>query len=869
VGKRVRTFLFTDLESSTRAWMQDEAAMAAALGRHDTILRSVVEGHGGVLLKHTGDGVLAVFDDPLRAVEAAVAGQRALRADPDGDRLLRARMGVHTGASEERGGDHFGPTLNRAARIMAAAHGGQVLVSAAVASILGDAVPTEDLGDHRLRDLLEPERLHQVVVDDAGVYPPLRSLNAADHNLPPQRTRLIGREDDVATVCELLRSSPLVTLTGVGGVGKTRLALEVAARELEHRDGAVFVDLAPLADPAKVPAALAVGLGLPASEGGDDLEPVLRPLATRSMVVVLDNCEHLLDASADLVEAILDSCPGTVVLATSREPLGIDAEQVWRVPSLAGASAAVELFVDRATSVRVDFVLDDDSTATVVDICTQLDGIPLAIELAAARVSHLSVADIDERLGDRFRLLSGGRRRARQRHQTLQAALDWSHDLLDEPERVVLRRAAVFSGGFTLDALEHVVGESETGGRGVLDVLGSLVDRSLLVPQRGEATARRYSLLETVRLYALDRLAEAGEAGEARWRHVEWVRDWLGRPELLSIRSARSQLRADERDNVLAALDWVDGSGEMAELGRLVTDAYAVLGDGVWVDDQWRFFGRDDVEAALTGEERARYLVASGSTANALGDFPRQAELAARARESEVGGQAWRSATLLLANATSLVDADRARRLYDELLPTVPRDDPVELGWAYARSADPSIMSGDLEAGARRLDEAEQLSGMADLDYGFPHFLLGRMDRARDAANRMRSNDSEVLIMYRAPLLDGLIAAAEGRFDDAACDLVAAGRMIERYPIRLVDHDVLNAFAALAHHRGDDAHASRLLATVANSPVWARSPAMYALHVRYRRLVRARLSADEVARIRAETRGATVPDALRAELDRH
>lgn len=864
----MRTFLFTDLEGSTERWLQDEQAMAAALDRHDAILRSVAEAAEGAVLKHTGDGMVLVFQDPLRAVEAATAAQRGLRADPDGDRLLRARMGLHTGPCTERDGDYFGPTLNRTARIMGAAHGGQVLVSAAAASLVGDRVELLDLGPHRLRDLLEPERLHQVVVDDAGAYPPVRSLDAFDHNLPPQRTRLVGRDADVGTVRDLLAASRLVTLAGVGGVGKTRLALEVAARELDARDGVVFVDLAPVADPDLVPTALASAAGMPPSEAGADLAPLVRLFGSRSMLVVLDNCEHLLDACGDLAELLLDECAATAILTTSREPLGVEAERVWRVPSLTDPAAAVELFVDRATAAGVQLPLDARTEATIADICGHLDGIPLAIELAAARTPHLSLDDIAARLEERFRFLTGGRRRSRQRHQTLQAALDWSHDLLDDAERTVLRRAAVFTGGFTLDALASVVCEDLPGRRPLLDVLASLVDRSLVVAGPVDGDAARYTMLETVRLYGLDRLTEAGEAAELRHRHVAWVRGWVGSPTSISILVPPTAERRVERDNVVAALDWLADCGDLHGLGRLAADAQSRLGDALWVDDGWRYFGRADVEAALEGRDLARYLVGGAATANAVGDFRRQAEIAERARAAEDGSPEWRNATLLLANALAVFEPSRSAALYDELLSTLPAGDAEARAFALARSADPALMTEDLEEGARLLDESERVGGLADLDLGFPHLLLGRLDRVRDAAASLRVQHLRPMLGYRAPLLEGLLAAVEGRSDDAAAALIEAAHHIERFPIRLVDHDVLNGFAVLAHHEGDHRRAAALLAVVATGPVWARSPGVYALHMHYRRLVRATLDREEIRRIRGEVLGTSVPAALAEEVAR-
>ncbi len=411
MDRRALTFLFTDLEASTRHWQEDEEGMSGAVARHDLILREVVTNAGGRVLKHMGDGVVAVFEDPRSAAEAAVAAQRRLRSDPDAAHLLRARMGLHAGVCTERDGDFFGPTLNRAARIMSAGHGGQILASSTVTEALGDAFPLLDLGRHRLRDLLDPEPLHQVVVDDIGAYPPLRSLDAFDHNLPAQRTRLVGREDDVAAVRELLATAKLVSLVGMGGVGKTRLALEVAAQELDHRAGAIFVDLAPVLAPEQVAGALASAAGLPPEQSTEESAAVFRLLVGRPMLVVLDNCEHLVEACAELAEAVLDRCPQTSLLVTSREPLGVDAERVWRVPSLPAATSAAELFRDRAAAAGGNLPDDADTDQLLTELCERLDGIPLAIELAASRTAHLSLAELADRLEQRFQLLTGGTRR--------------------------------------------------------------------------------------------------------------------------------------------------------------------------------------------------------------------------------------------------------------------------------------------------------------------------------------------------------------------------------------------------------------------------------------------------------------------------
>ncbi|MFL6206454.1 MAG: ATP-binding protein [Acidimicrobiales bacterium] len=862
--QRVVTVLFTDLEHSTRRWLEDEDAMGAALARHDAILRAAVAARGGDVLKHTGDGMLAVFDDPLPAAEAAISAQRTLRADPDGDHRLRTRMALHTGPCTERDGDLFGPTLNRASRILAAAHGGQVVASSPVADAVQAHVPIVDLGLHRLRDLLEPEVLHQVVVDDVGAYPPLRSLDSFDHNLPAQRTRLIGREADVATVRRLLSEHRLVTLTGIGGVGKTRLALEVAAQELDDRAGAVFADLAPVASGDDVVGVVASSAGLPSG----DPEAVMRLFASRPMLLLLDNCEHVLDACADLAEAILDRCPTTVILSTSREPLGIDAERVWRVPSLTEPDAARDLFMDRARAVGAE--LDDGpiTDALVADVCERLDGIPLAIELAASRTSHLSLADLAARLQERFQLLTGGHRRSQPRHQTLRAMLDWSHDLLDEDERRLLRRSSVFVGGFGLAGLEAVAGSD---GQNVLDDLASLVHRSLVTVVPTPGGANRYRLLETVRLYALDRLAEAGELSTIRDRHASWVRSLLVTDNPGWAQGPPVPDAVPERENILAAIEWVETSGDLADLGRLATAALITLGVSAWTDDGWPHFDRPEVEAVLTGEDLARYLIAGAAGANTLGDLPHQAQLAERARGvAERGGAIWRLATAALANALSVTDPRRSAELSDELLSSIPGDRPAELGQALARAADAALMTLDLDEGARCLEAAAD-AGHVDADLGVPELLLGRVPEARRAVDRLERlhGDAVAWAGYRVPLLAGLIDAVDGWPDAAVAHLVDAARLAERLPLRLVEHDVLNGFAVLDHHLGDHTRAAWLLAVVSAGPMWGRTPGMFALHVHYRRLVRAHVTSDEIAALRARAQGTTVMAVLHEEIARH
>ena len=510
------TFLFTDIEGSTARWESDAEAMRDALVEHDELLGRQIESHGGWVFKHTGDGMCAAFSTPAAAVEAAIAAQRALG--------LPVRMGIATGEAEPRADDYFGPVLNRVARVMAAGHGGQVLVAESTA-VLVDDVELVDLGERRLRDLSGPQRVFQVVAPGLGVeFAPLRTLDSVPGNLPLQATSFVGREREVAAIAESVRERRLVTLIGVGGVGKTRLALQVAAELAEEFvDGVWLIELAEVGDPGAVPDAVATALGLTPQPAMSITDGVVQSLADRRALVVLDNCEHVLDAAADLVEAVLTGSSVVKVLITSREGMRIPAEHVWSVPSLdvrpGLGSEAVGLFVERAQAVDSRFTISDENDASaVVEICERLDGIALAIELAAARMVSMTPAEVCDRLSDRFRLLAGGRR-GLERHQTLRHAVQWSYELLDDHERVVLNRCAVFAGGFDLQAAVAVAGAKDIDEYQMLDLLDSLVRKSLLTVSR-EHGHTRYAMLETIRQFAEDQLAAAGQAASVRDRHA-------------------------------------------------------------------------------------------------------------------------------------------------------------------------------------------------------------------------------------------------------------------------------------------------------------------------------------------------------------
>jgi predicted ATPase/class 3 adenylate cyclase len=570
------TFLFTDIEGSTRLWEEHRDAMHEALARHDELLRDTIERHGGYVVKTTGDGVHAAFGTAEAGLAAAVDAQRDLDSaawplpDP-----LRVRMGLHTGAASLRDGDYFGASLNRAARLMGVAHGGQIVCSEATADLardtVTDGVTLADLGEHRLRDLSRAERVFQVCAPGlAREFAALTSIDAFPTNLPLQVSSFIGREREIERTVDTLAESRVVTLTGVGGVGKTRLAYQVAAHALpDYREGAWLVELAAVRDPDGVVDAFASVFGVTARAGQSVEQSLIEFLGTKQLLLVVDNCEHVLDAVADLVEEIGRSCPGAVVLATSREALVLDGERILGVPALGapdaeadlaviGASDAVQLFVDRARAADADFALTADNASAVASVCRRLDGVPLAIELAAAKVDVMTPAELLSALDRRFDVLAGGRRRAVKRQQTLRATIDWSYDLLDEPHQRLLARLAVFAGGCTREGAEAVcAGDPLTSGA-VFGLLTDLVKQSLVDADRDDRDTR-YRLLETIREYGEERLVEHDEAFVLRDRHAHHFADYALRchdgqwgPEQIAW---GTRMTADA-DNILSAFDY-------------------------------------------------------------------------------------------------------------------------------------------------------------------------------------------------------------------------------------------------------------------------------------------------------------------------
>jgi predicted ATPase/class 3 adenylate cyclase len=583
------TLLFTDIEGSTQHWEERRAAMPEALRRHDELLRTAIEAHGGHVFKTMGDGFCAAFARASDGIAAAVDAQRALATEDWGVvGGLAVRMALHSGATDERAGDYFGPPVNRVARLLATAHGGQVVVSGATAYLVRGLMPEQtelrDLGEHQLKDLVEREQIWQLVAPELPeTFPPLRSLDALPNNLPRQVTPLIGRDGILAEIEPLVLEQALVTLVGTGGIGKTRVALQAGADLLDaSADGVWFIELAELNEAALIANTIAATLGLREQPNRSLLDVLLQYLRPRHLLLILDNCEHLIEEVAKIADAILHAAPQARILATSREPLRITAEHIYRVPSLAVPSdnsltsdqaqqyGAIALFAERARASDAKFALTDETSTIVADICRRLDGIALAIELAAARVRVLPPRQLAQKLDERFRVLTGGSRTALPRQQTMRALIDWSHDLLSEQEQRLFRRLAIFVGGWMLEAPEAVCTDGTLDVLDVIDLLSSLVDKSLVV---AEAETARYGFLESTRTFALEKLAQSGEREALLYRHAQWAAD-LGDRAYEGLWTTPALQRHTQFDpdfeNARSAIDWALSHDEILLAARIL-----------------------------------------------------------------------------------------------------------------------------------------------------------------------------------------------------------------------------------------------------------------------------------------------------------
>lgn len=635
------TLLFTDIEGSTRFWETYPDAMRLSLARHDDLMRSAIVESGGFIFKTVGDAFCAAFSTAREAVDAAISIQMAMAAEPWPDVTpIRVRVGLHTGAVESRDRDYFGPPVNRVARLLATAHGGQSLLSRATCELVRDTLPEgvtlKDLGAHQLKDLTRPEQIFQLLHGDLeSEFPPLRSLSNRPNNLPLQLTSFVGREAEIERIVASFEGSRLVTLTGSGGAGKTRLAIQVGADMLEaFPDGAWFVELAATGSEEGLARAVGKVLGVPDERDQPMMDAIAERIGDKQMILILDNCEHLIAGCARLADFLLRSCSRLKLLATSREALAISGETAFRVPPLALPErtsshtissltqfAAVRLFIDRAEQVNSGFTVTNENAPAVASVCCRLDGIPLAIELAAARTRVLTVEQIEARLDQRFSLLTAGSRVALPRQQTLRALIDWSYDLLQPIEKVVLQRLAVFSGGWTLDAAESVCADESVDRWEVSESVLSLAEKSLVVTQE-LAGAHRYALLESIREYALEHLVASGSQSITERRHQDYFVDLA--------REAYTGLRASDQRSWLDRLD-LDHDNFRAALRRDTAGerSLAIVGClwWYWYSRGHLTEGRSWLDSALEKSEgadpllRARALNGAGVLAEYQGDY--------------------------------------------------------------------------------------------------------------------------------------------------------------------------------------------------------------------------------------------------------
>jgi len=908
------TFLFTDVEGSTRLVRAlGDDRWAALLQTHRELLRTAISANGGREVGTQGDALFAVFTNPLDASAAAVAAQRALEAHawPEGSRV-RVRMGLHSGEAVAHGDNYVGKEVHRASRICDVGHGGQIVVSERTAALVRAGLPSEValtwLGEHRLKDMGDAEPLFQLTTPQLpSQFPRLRSLDAPS-SLPAFRSSFIGRVSELEDVGRLIREERLVTLTGIGGSGKTRIAIEAGARALtDFSDGVFFVDLAPLSDAdllaQTVAAACSSTIGdiLRGEFGGPIEDRLVNALTTRSPLLIIDNCEHLIDAVAGLLDRMLVECPNLAVLATSREALGIDGEHVVPVPSLTIPSDAtdpeavrhadaVQLFLERAQAQKPTFALTGDNLEAVVEICRRLDGIPLAIELAATRIAHLSARQIADRLEDRFRLLAGGRRRI-QRQQTLGATLDWSYDLLGEPERVMLRRLAVFAGGFTLEAVESIAGGDGIAEGAGVDLLGALVGKSLVVAGDDAVGEIHYQLLETVRMYAADKLTASGEAERMRTRHRDWYLAWLESIPLERLAASPKALEATamEIDNLRAAADWSASSDESGHLARIAAHLRSYWASGPYREGRRWLYQALSATERLSVEQRLRcHSAIAGLAGTGLEreEGRKQATLAIELADGRpscflalaLGIRGF--LTSILASAPGMPETLTADARRDCRAAIETARNGLHEEWivqATSWSAMTELTFGDAEAAAARFGEVAAIIA----EYDEPHalleqtlaglavaqHLLGHDAAALGAAIDLlalahhRTNTNTFTNLYHAEVVPALVVGGQ---HEVASDVLREqiGR-VRRAGIPLAENHVLGIAAVREHLLGRHDRAGRLMSAsrtiggAKGTEIPFRTPANVSLYRHYRPAIRAALGQQEARKARDE--GALMP----------
>lgn len=782
------TFLFTDIEGSTHLWEQSADAMRVAMARHDALIESCVAQNSGAIVRPRGEGDsrFAVFPCARDAIVAAAAIQRAIFAEEWTTPLpLRVRVALHTGEADLRDGDYYGTAVNRCARLRGAAHGGQTLVSQITYDLVHNLLPTEitlrDLGKHRLKDLKTLEHIYQLVIEGLPAeFPRLETLAASSTNLPIQLTSFVGREKEMTYVKEILSTTRLLTLIGVGGSGKTRLALQVAGDVIERfPNGVWLVELASLSDPLLVTEQVASVFGLREFSDYPALNIVRDYLRSKKVLLILDNCEHLIQAVAQLSQALLNACPDLTILATSREPMDIIGESTFRVPALAvpdltdvvsggdyiqsaATCESIQLFLERATVIQPDFHLTLDNVAAVAQICQRLDGMPLAIELAAARVNTLSVKQIAERLDDRFRLLTGGSRTALPRHQRLRTCIDWSYDLLSESERSLLRRLSVFVGSWSLQAAEHVCAGDGIEQADILDLSNYLVNKSLVIVQL-HADETRYQMLDTIREYAREKMVESGDAQRMRHCHLEYFMT-LAEKAGIQLRTREQLIGLEllklEYDNLRAALDWAT-QGDDSETGLRLASALAWF----WCLRGDLNEGRDLLERMLkidatlhspSSSARAKVLNSAAYIAWRQGAYDRAAILSAQSQAlcEELGdrlGLAWSMYNQGLI-AQFQGDLDRAIAIFEQCQSSFRESNHT---WGIAMSLDSLgeiwCSHGDSDRAAMAFEGSLALFRETGDRWGIAHVLcnLGVTESFRGNSQYATALLEEGLELYR------------------------------------------------------------------------------------------------------------------------
>jgi len=842
------TFLFSDIEGSTQRWETNREAMKAALARHEQLMTTAIERRGGYVFKIVGDAFCAAFPTAPDAVRAALDAQLALAKEDfssvDG---LRVRMGLHTGYAEERDADYFGPAVNRVSRLTSIGHGGQILLSGVTRELAHADLPAGaeliDLGSHRLSDLSEPEQVWHLTIEGlAADFPPLKSLDTIPHNLFIQQTSFCGREHDLQELKALLGQHNLLTLLGPGGIGKTRLAVEAGAAVLDqYPDGVWFVDLAPISDPELIFSVIAKELSMTLVEGRRVDESIQRWLKRKKLLLILDNCEHVLDAAATIANAITRSCPDVRVLATSRQALGVSGEEVLRLDSLdvpnensdlTSAAAmefgAVALFVDRARSVDKSFTLTDDNAPIVADICRRLDGIPLAIELAAARVKVLSIPNLAQRLNDRFKILTEGTRTALPRQKTLSALIDWSYDLLSPQEQTLFLRAAIFAGGFSLEAATAVCMGDGLENSDVLDLLSSLTDKSLVVADTG-GELERFHLLETTRAYALEKLAAVGEREQLARRHDKYFCEQAQAADMSYGMGSTAAWLAGvelELDNYRAALDWAITDGHDAALAGAVAGALERLWFHGGLEAEGRYWIRR-AQAGLNESTQPQVAARLWRALALLSDAKPKHECAERALAlyqslGDSRGAAW-ALIYLGQGLCQMGRLDEASEAYARALASMrERGDEPLMALYLRRQAEIHCFRGDITVGrkmfAKALSEFKALGdeagtstvlgNLAELEFADGHIeqalsLVGEATEihARGRNTQYLTVDYQNSAAYRLALGD-----EPGAIKDAREGLRLARQMQET----LYTAIALQHFALLAALRGDSHGGARL-----------------------------------------------------------